>query len=70
MRETGSSDTGERLEIHNVSVDEQVAQADLCGQVHLPTGRICVEHAGHSCSCRFEAPQRAQEAAQRELRNA
>ena len=70
MRETGSSDTAERLEIHNVSVDEQVAQAHLCGQVHLPKGRTCVEHTGHSGSCKFEAPQQAHEIAQRVLRNA
>ena len=68
MQDLGSSSqSGERLEIHNVSVDERVAQAKLCGHVHLPTGRTCIGHAGHVGGCRFEAPQLAHEVAQREL---
>jgi hypothetical protein len=66
MRETIS--TAERREIHNVSVDEHVATAHMCGQVHLPTGRTCVLVTGHSGSCAFEHPDRAHEAAERELR--
>lgn len=65
--ETGSN-TSERLEIHNISVDEQVARADMCGQVHLPTGRTCVRAAGHSGSCGFERPDRAHRVAERALR--
>lgn len=63
MHETGSSETGERLESHNVSVDELVAEANLCGQVHLPTGRTCVAFAGHTGSCQFVDPQDAHEMA-------
>lgn len=66
MRDTGTS-TDERLEIHNISVDEQVAKARMCGHVHLPTGRTCILAAGHSGSCGFEHPERAHSVAQREL---
>jgi hypothetical protein len=67
MHETGSSSqTGERLEIHNVSVDELVAEAHLCGQVHLPTGRTCVAYEGHTGSCQFENPEHAHEMARQE----
>jgi hypothetical protein len=63
MQDTSSSRTGERLEIHNVSVDQLVAEAHLCAQVHLPTGRTCTSYAGHTGSCRFEDPQRAHDMA-------
>jgi hypothetical protein len=42
-----------RSDIHNVSVDEQVAQAGLCGFMHLPSGRTCVLPARHPGSCSF-----------------
>ncbi len=45
------------LERHNSSVDEQVADAGVCGQLHLPTGRTCVLPASHRGSCRFEPPE-------------
>lgn len=67
MRETSSTD--ERREIHNVSVDEQVAMARMCGQVHLPTGRTCIRESGHLGSCGFEDPDLAHQAAERELGN-
>jgi hypothetical protein len=67
MRETGNS-TVERREVHNVSVDERVARAQMCGQVHLPSGRTCILPFGHIGSCGFEDPRRAHEAAERELR--
>jgi hypothetical protein len=67
MQDTSSSQTGERREIHNVSVDELVAEAQLCGQVHLPTGRTCIGYAGHTGSCGFEDPQRAHEMARHGL---
>jgi hypothetical protein len=67
MRETSSS-TAERREVHNVSVDELVARAHMCGQMHLPSGRTCVLPFGHIGSCGFEDPDRARLAADRELR--
>jgi hypothetical protein len=70
MLETGHSESRPRLETHNVSVDDHVAQAHLCGQIHLPTGRTCIGYTGHTGSCRFEAPERAYEVAERELRKA
>ncbi|MHA6631503.1 hypothetical protein ACU61A_39215 [Pseudonocardia sichuanensis] len=70
MQEIGHIQPRQRLETHNVSVDDQVAEAHLCGQIHLPTGRTCIGYTGHTGSCRFEAPDRAHEVAQQELRNA
>ena len=46
----------ERHEVHNASVDESVAAAGACGQVHLPTGRSCAREHGHGGSCEFTAP--------------
>jgi hypothetical protein len=46
----------ERRDIHNVSVDEQTADADLCGRVDLRTGRICRLPALHQGGCDFTAP--------------
>jgi hypothetical protein len=43
----------DRREVHNASVDEQVAEAGGCAQVHLATGRICTLEHGHAGSCRF-----------------
>jgi hypothetical protein len=73
MRETSNSTvqrtgSAERREVHNVSVNEQVARAHLCGHVHLPSGRTCVLPVGHLGSCGFEDPARAQLAAERELK--
>jgi hypothetical protein len=45
----------ERQELHNASVDEEVARAGCCAQVHLPTGRTCVLEHGHDGSCHFVA---------------
>ena len=63
MRETRGSEASERLEIHNTSVDEQVAQARLCAHVHLPTGGTCVLPKSHSGSCHFTSPDQAREVA-------
>jgi hypothetical protein len=54
----------ERIDVHNVSVDGELAAAGLCGMTHLPTGRVCVRPARHLGSCDFVAP----EAARAELR--
>jgi hypothetical protein len=64
MRETREYEASERLEIHNTSVDEQVARAHLCGHVHLPTGGTCILPYAHAGSCQFMTPDDAQEVAQ------
>lgn len=46
-------DPDDRLDVHNRSVDESVAQAHLCGMTDLRTGRTCVGPARHSASCDF-----------------
>jgi hypothetical protein len=43
----------DRQELHNPSVDEQVAEVGACGQVHLQTGRTCTLDRGHEGSCNF-----------------
>ena len=45
----------ERQELHNASVDEEVARTGGCAQVHLPTGRTCALEHGHEGSCHFVA---------------
>jgi hypothetical protein len=40
MQEIDSTKARERLEIHNCSVDEQLAKGGGGGRVHLPTGRV------------------------------
>jgi hypothetical protein len=49
LKDTG----GERLDLHNVSIDEPAAAAGRCGMVHLPTGRICRAPARHDGGCEF-----------------
>lgn len=44
---------GMRADLHNPSVDEQAAEAGMCGNVHMPSGRICVLPSKHSGPCRF-----------------
>jgi hypothetical protein len=43
----------DRPEAHNASVDEDLAKADGCGQVHLASGRTCTLSRGHEGSCHF-----------------
>jgi hypothetical protein len=43
----------ERLDAHNVAIDEPAAAAGRCGTIHLPTGRICRAAARHTDSCDF-----------------
>src|SRR5665647_3077934 len=45
--------TANTSEMHNASVDEDAARAGECGQVHLPTGRMCTLPHGHAGSCEF-----------------
>ena len=42
-----------RLEVHNASVDELVADAGGCAQVHLASGRVCSLPHGHPGTCVF-----------------
>jgi hypothetical protein len=49
----------DRLELHNASVDEDLAQVGACGQIHLPTGLTCTQPHHHRGSCVFAAPERA-----------
>jgi hypothetical protein len=43
----------DRPDAHNTSIDEPVAKAGACGQVHLPTGRTCVLEHGHEGACEY-----------------
>jgi hypothetical protein len=43
----------QRQDLHNPAVDEVVARAGACGEVHLPTGRTCTREYGHDGSCDF-----------------
>ena len=54
-----STQSRDRLSIHNPSVDETLARAGACGQTHLPTGRACVLPHGHAGSCVFVPRDRA-----------
>ncbi len=47
----------ERMDVHNVSVDGELAAAGLCGMTHLATGRVCVRSARHLGSCDFITPE-------------
>jgi hypothetical protein len=49
-------------ESHNASMDETVAEAGGCAQVHLPTGRTCALPHGHDGTCQFVAPDRVADA--------
>jgi hypothetical protein len=44
---------GERLDLHNASIDEPAAAAGRCGMIHLPTGRTCWARAHHADGCDF-----------------
>lgn len=48
-----SGTEGTRADLHNPSVDEQAAEAGMRGNVHLPSGRICVLSSRHSGPGRF-----------------
>jgi hypothetical protein len=43
----------DRSDLHNASVDEQVAMSGGCGQVHLASGRTCTLDQDHTGSCDF-----------------
>jgi thioredoxin reductase (NADPH) len=46
----------ERLDVHNVSVDTQLARAGVCAQIHLASGLVCALPCHHPGSCRFVNP--------------
>jgi hypothetical protein len=48
----------DRLELHNTAVDESVAAAGACAQLHVQTGRTCTLKHHHSGSCDFVARDR------------
>jgi hypothetical protein len=50
----------DRPEVHNTSIDDQLAETGACSQVHLQTGRTCTLKHGHHGSCDFVARQDVQ----------
>ena len=42
-------------QIHNIEVDDAVAGQHLCGNLHLPTGRVCLLPERHRGGCKFTA---------------
>ena len=48
-------DRHERLEAHNIEVDQTIAGRYLCGNLHLPTGRVCLLPERHRGGCQFTA---------------
>jgi hypothetical protein len=51
----------DRLDLHNPSVDEEVAATGVCAQVHLPSGRTCTLVRHHEGSCNFVSRDEAAE---------
>jgi len=45
--------TEPRLDLHNANVDEDLAEAGLCGTVNLVTGGTCDLPALHQGGCDF-----------------
>lgn len=43
----------QRQDLHNPSVDEDLARSGACAEVHLQTGRTCTLQYGHAASCDF-----------------
>jgi hypothetical protein len=50
---TMTGNSRERLEIHNIEVDQATAGRHLCGNLHLPSGRVCLLPERHRGGCRF-----------------
>jgi hypothetical protein len=46
-------DRQDRLEIHNIEVDQALAVQHLCGNLQLPTGRVCLLPERHRGGCQF-----------------
>jgi hypothetical protein len=50
------ADAGERLDLHNSSIEESAAAAGHCGMTDLHNGRVCHEPRNHAGGCAFVAP--------------
>lgn len=48
-----SGDPDDRLDVHNVAIDERTAGAHLCGMFDLRRGYTCIRPVHHRDSCRF-----------------
>jgi len=57
---TGSSFS--RSDLHNASVDGELAQSGACAQVHLPSGRTCTLERRHPGGCDFVSSAQVQNA--------
>jgi hypothetical protein len=53
---TNRASPDDRPELHNPSIDEDVARQGACGLVHLPTGNTCTLAHHHTGSCDFVPP--------------
>jgi hypothetical protein len=51
----------QRLDLHNPSIDEDVARRGGCAEIHLPTGRTCTLGYRHDGSCDFTPRDRVAE---------
>ena len=49
-----------RPDLSSLHVREDVAVTGLCGNLHLPTGRMCDAAERHEGSCRFVGPEDAE----------
>ena len=47
---------GQRLDLHNASIEESAAAVGHCGMTDLHTGRVCHEPHHHSGGCAFVLP--------------
>jgi hypothetical protein len=47
---------GDRLDLHNSSIEASAAAAGHCGMTDLRTGRVCQEPRSHAGGCGFVAP--------------
>lgn len=45
--------TKSRLDLDNVSIDEERARLGACGFIHLASGRVCELPRGHAGGCDF-----------------
>jgi hypothetical protein len=50
------AEVGQRLDLHNATVEESAAAAGRCAMTHLRTGRVCGEPQHHTGGCSFVTP--------------
>jgi hypothetical protein len=53
----------DRPDLSSLHIREDVAMAGRCANVHLPTGRTCLQPERHQGSCEFVEPQDAEDIA-------